>query len=85
MQSGLLLFYEKADFRSTLNLIEYTERLRPYGLIYKTWPVSFLALKFEEGHFEWLRVRVFQCQSVGVDPGIHCKMFFCYQSVQSSQ
>lgn len=38
-----------------------------------------LASKFQEGHFKWLGIGMFQRQSIGIDPCIHCQMFFSYQ------
>lgn len=77
----LPLFYEKAHFKSTLNEAEYKvlveEDWRPHLQKHGRCP---LALKFQEGHFEGLRICMFQCQSVGIDPGVHYQIFFSYQS-----
>lgn len=86
MHSLLFLLYEKGNFKSPLNLAEYRVLVKaalwPHLQKHGHFP---LALKFQEGHFKWLCVGMFQRQSIGIDPSIHRQVFFSYQSYRKQR
>jgi hypothetical protein len=72
----------KSYFKSTLNEAEYKVFVKKawWSHLQNNMARVHLSLKFQEGHFKWFCVCMFQRQSIGIDSGIHCKMFFSYQS-----